>query len=81
MLAAAMAAGLDPATPALAVFDATRPTQAVVAGTAADLADRVAAAPHAGACLVLIGRALAGMETAETAETGAAEAAPTRISA
>lgn len=81
MLAAAMAAGLDPATPALAVFDATRPTQAVVAGTAADLADRVAAAPHAGACLVLIGRALAGMETAEIAETGAAEAAPTRISA
>ena len=37
----AIAAGLDPATPAIAVAQATRPEETIIAGTIADLPDRL----------------------------------------
>ncbi|QRG09222.1 uroporphyrinogen-III C-methyltransferase [Xanthobacter dioxanivorans] len=57
-----MAAGIDPATPAVAVFSVTRPEEKVVMGRVATLAEDVARAVDAGAegpCLVLYGHALA----------------------
>ena len=55
----ARAHGLDPATPAVAVANATRGDETVVAGTIADIAQRVDAAAPDGPLLVLIGRVLA----------------------
>jgi uroporphyrin-III C-methyltransferase/precorrin-2 dehydrogenase/sirohydrochlorin ferrochelatase len=59
LTAAAIAQGLDPATPALAIARATRPDQAVVAAPVAALATRLAQDNLAGPVLVMIGRALA----------------------
>jgi uroporphyrin-III C-methyltransferase / precorrin-2 dehydrogenase / sirohydrochlorin ferrochelatase len=56
---AAVAHGLDPATPAVAVANATRPDEAIVAGTIADIAGRIDAAAPDGPALVMIGRVLA----------------------
>jgi uroporphyrin-III C-methyltransferase/precorrin-2 dehydrogenase/sirohydrochlorin ferrochelatase len=53
---AAIGAGLDGATPAVAVINATRPHETVITGTIADLPDRLAAAGTAGPAVVLIGR-------------------------
>lgn len=53
---AAIAAGLDGATPAVAVINATRPHETVITGAIADLPDRLAAAPVAGPAVVMIGR-------------------------
>ncbi|MHC2001624.1 siroheme synthase CysG [Methylobacterium sp. CM6241] len=58
LLERAVAEGLAPATPALLVFNATRPNQAVVSGTAADLADRVEASGFDGPALLMVGEAL-----------------------
>jgi uroporphyrin-III C-methyltransferase / precorrin-2 dehydrogenase / sirohydrochlorin ferrochelatase len=55
----AIAQGLDPATPAVAVANATRPDEVVVAGTIADIADRIGDAAFGGPVLVMIGRVLA----------------------
>src|ERR1700681_4165281 len=55
----AIACGLAPDTPTIAVASATRPEQEVIAGTIADIADRVREAAPAGPLLVMIGRALA----------------------
>ncbi len=54
----ALAEGLDPRTPALAIASATRPDQAVVAGTVADLPARLAVAKLPGPVLVMIGRGI-----------------------
>jgi uroporphyrin-III C-methyltransferase / precorrin-2 dehydrogenase / sirohydrochlorin ferrochelatase len=54
--AAAIARGLDAATPAVAVINATRPDEAVVAATIADLPQHLAAANIAGPVVVMIGR-------------------------
>ncbi len=54
LAARAIAAGLPPETPALAIVDATRPTQRVIAATIATLADAIADAPD-GPMLVMIG--------------------------
>jgi uroporphyrin-III C-methyltransferase/precorrin-2 dehydrogenase/sirohydrochlorin ferrochelatase len=54
----AIAAGLDPATPALAIARATRPDQAVVAATIAELPARLRDARLAGPVLVMLGHAL-----------------------
>jgi uroporphyrin-III C-methyltransferase / precorrin-2 dehydrogenase / sirohydrochlorin ferrochelatase len=55
----ALAAGLDPATPAVAVARATRPDESVIAAPIAELPARLSAeAPH-GPVLVLIGHVLA----------------------
>lgn len=57
----AMAAGLDPAVPALAVFSATRPEERRVAATVGTLAEALARAVEdgaAGPCLILFGHAM-----------------------
>ena len=58
LLAQAITEGLPPATPALVVFNATRPDQAVVQATAYDLADKVEAAGLEGPAIVMVGDAL-----------------------
>jgi uroporphyrin-III C-methyltransferase/precorrin-2 dehydrogenase/sirohydrochlorin ferrochelatase len=55
----AIAQGLSPATPTIAIAAATRPDEKVVTGTIADIADRLSEASPAGPLLVMIGRALA----------------------
>ena len=55
----AIAAGLDPATPAVAVAHATRPDETIIAGTIADLAERIEGDKSGGPVLVMIGRVLA----------------------
>jgi uroporphyrin-III C-methyltransferase / precorrin-2 dehydrogenase / sirohydrochlorin ferrochelatase len=56
----AMSHGLDPATPAVAVANTTRPDETIVAGTIGDIADRIDAAALNGPALVMIGRVFAG---------------------
>ena len=56
----AVARGLDPQTPALAIARATRPDQAVVAGTVANLPARLAEGKLPGPVLVMIGRVFEG---------------------
>ena len=51
----AIAEGLDPHTPALAISRATRPDQAVVTGSIAELSERLVQAGLAGPVLVMIG--------------------------
>jgi len=63
----AFAAGLDPATPAVAVVAATRADERVIAGTIADLPARLGAEAPAGPVVVMIGRVFA--EYAESAST------------
>ena len=55
----AIAAGLDPATPAIAVQSATRPDEARVAATIATLPERLHELPRGGPVLVMVGQALA----------------------
>ena len=57
--ARAIAQGLDPATPAVAVANATRPDETIVAGTIADIAERIDADAPDGPLLVMIGKVLA----------------------
>ena len=59
LVANAMQAGLDPATPAVAVERATRADERVIAATIADLPARLAAEASSGPVIVMIGRALA----------------------
>ena len=61
----AVAHGLDPATPAVAVANATRPDETIVAATIADIADRVDASGLGGPVLVMIGRVLASVVSAQ----------------
>ncbi len=78
----AIARGLDAATPAAAVFNATRPDETVVAATIADLPARLAAAGRDGAAgpvIVMIGRVLA--DHAAAAGTAAAPASPAGLRA
>jgi len=56
--AKAIAAGLDPATPAVAVARATRPDERRIAGTIANLPSLVSTAEIGGPLLVLLGGAL-----------------------
>jgi uroporphyrin-III C-methyltransferase/precorrin-2 dehydrogenase/sirohydrochlorin ferrochelatase len=69
----ALAHGLDPATPVIAVARATRPDERVIAGTLGDMPARLAADPPKGPLLVLMGRALEtyGTETADHQMTSA----------
>jgi uroporphyrin-III C-methyltransferase/precorrin-2 dehydrogenase/sirohydrochlorin ferrochelatase len=57
LVAKALAAGLDAATPAVAVERATRPDERVIGAAIADLPARLASAPPSGPLLVMIGRA------------------------
>ena len=53
----AIAAGLDPQTPAVAVLAATRPDEQRIAATIADLPERLGELPANGPVLVLLGHA------------------------
>jgi uroporphyrin-III C-methyltransferase/precorrin-2 dehydrogenase/sirohydrochlorin ferrochelatase len=59
LAASAIAAGLDPATPAVAIARATRPDEEVRSGTVAELAARLVEEAPRGPVLVLIGRVFA----------------------
>src|SRR3984885_1260558 len=59
LVANAVQAGLDPATPAVAVEHATRADERVIAATIADLPARLAAETPSGPVIVMIGRAFA----------------------
>jgi uroporphyrin-III C-methyltransferase/precorrin-2 dehydrogenase/sirohydrochlorin ferrochelatase len=59
LVSRAMQAGLDPATPAVAVEHATRADERVVAATIAELPARLAADPPSGPVVVMIGRVFA----------------------
>jgi uroporphyrin-III C-methyltransferase/precorrin-2 dehydrogenase/sirohydrochlorin ferrochelatase len=71
LAATAIARGLPPATPAIAVVAATRPEEDVIAGTIGDIAQKLADAAPEGPVLVMIGRALA--ETVQNAAMDLAE--------
>ena len=62
-----IAAGLDPATPAIAVANATRPDESRITATIASLPALLAAAQVSGPVLVLIGRAVGEIATAHHA--------------
>jgi uroporphyrin-III C-methyltransferase/precorrin-2 dehydrogenase/sirohydrochlorin ferrochelatase len=57
--AAALEHGIDPATPAVAVAEATRAGEIVLRGTVADIAARLEAVSPSGPVVVMIGRVLA----------------------
>ncbi len=59
LVAAAVKAGLDPATPAVAVERATRADERVVGATISDLPARLADEPPSGPVVVMIGRVFA----------------------
>jgi len=74
--ASAIASGLDAATPAVAMINATRPDEAVVPATIADLPARLAAADIGGPVVVMIGRVFARAARAdETSAPSASQAA------
>jgi uroporphyrin-III C-methyltransferase/precorrin-2 dehydrogenase/sirohydrochlorin ferrochelatase len=54
----AVGAGLDPETPAIAVWNATRPEQQAVHSTLANLCSELTAASKSGPLLILLGKAL-----------------------
>jgi uroporphyrin-III C-methyltransferase/precorrin-2 dehydrogenase/sirohydrochlorin ferrochelatase len=56
--------GLDPATPAVAVANATRPDETIVPGTVGDIADRIEADAPGGPVLVMIGKVMAEIAAA-----------------
>jgi len=66
----ALAHGLAPDTPTIAVASATRPEQVIITGTIADIADRLQEAAPAGPLLVMIGRALADAACGEVDAAG-----------
>jgi uroporphyrin-III C-methyltransferase / precorrin-2 dehydrogenase / sirohydrochlorin ferrochelatase len=59
LVARALAAGLDPATPAVAVARATRADERVIGAAIARLAERLAAEAPSGPIVVMIGRVFA----------------------
>lgn len=68
LVAQALAAGLDPKTPAVAVARATRPDEAVIAAPVSELAARLSAEAPSGPVLVLIGHVLAERASENVAE-------------
>jgi siroheme synthase len=59
LAARAVAEGLDPATPAVAMASATRPEEKVVAASIGDLAQRLAQERLSGPLLIMVGRCFA----------------------
>jgi uroporphyrin-III C-methyltransferase/precorrin-2 dehydrogenase/sirohydrochlorin ferrochelatase len=74
LVATAVRAGLDAATPAVAVERATRPDQRVIAATIGDLPARLAAAPPSGPVVVMIGRVFKDYVDQATSQPSAAPA-------
>jgi uroporphyrin-III C-methyltransferase / precorrin-2 dehydrogenase / sirohydrochlorin ferrochelatase len=60
----AISEGLDPATPAMAVINATRPDETMVAGNIGNIADKIGTQSPDGPTLVMIGRVLAAATSA-----------------
>ncbi len=77
LVAKAVAEGLDPSTPALAIARATRPDQQVVASPVGELPQRLAQAALPGPVLVMIGRVIDAQAQAATAELPAARVSNT----
>jgi uroporphyrin-III C-methyltransferase/precorrin-2 dehydrogenase/sirohydrochlorin ferrochelatase len=72
LVAAAVKAGLDPATPAVAVERATRADERVIGAAIADLPARLAEEPPSGPVVVMIGRVFADqVKTAAKREVSA----------
>ncbi|MCF8476216.1 MAG: uroporphyrinogen-III C-methyltransferase, partial [Pseudolabrys sp.] len=71
LVAKAIANGLDPRTPALAIARATRPDQAVIADAIVSLPGRIALEKLPGPVLVMLGRALAAHTDAQSRFTSA----------
>lgn len=67
----ALAHGLDPATPVIAVSRATRPDEQVIAGTLGEMSARLADEKPQGPLLVLIGHVLARYREAAADQNGA----------
>jgi uroporphyrin-III C-methyltransferase/precorrin-2 dehydrogenase/sirohydrochlorin ferrochelatase len=67
LLDAAVANGLAPDTPAVALVNATRPNEHVERGTVATLAEQTSSCPAQGPMVVLIGRAINERAGASTA--------------
>jgi uroporphyrin-III C-methyltransferase/precorrin-2 dehydrogenase/sirohydrochlorin ferrochelatase len=76
LTARAIASGLLPDTPAVAVAAATRADETGIAGTVADIAVKLGALPLTGPVLVLIGRVFAEVGVARMEPTGQREAPP-----
>jgi uroporphyrin-III C-methyltransferase/precorrin-2 dehydrogenase/sirohydrochlorin ferrochelatase len=72
--ARAVAEGLAPSTPAVAVANATRSDETIVAGTIADIADKIEAEAPGGPVLVMIGRVLAEVVVGRNSEAYSAVA-------
>jgi uroporphyrin-III C-methyltransferase/precorrin-2 dehydrogenase/sirohydrochlorin ferrochelatase len=64
-----MREGLDPQTPAIAVANATRPEETVIASTVKDLAAALAARHWSGPLVILVGAAF-GSAAARRADKG-----------
>jgi uroporphyrin-III C-methyltransferase / precorrin-2 dehydrogenase / sirohydrochlorin ferrochelatase len=73
--AAAIAAGLAATIPAVAVINATRADETVIAATLEDLPHRLAAAAVPGPAVVMVGRVFARAATADTASAPSASQA------
>ncbi len=69
--ARAMAQGLDPSTPAVAIANATRPDETIVAGTIGSIAQKIEDRAPEGPVLVMIGKVLA--EVVEASEVRSAD--------
>ncbi len=76
LVASAVSAGLDPATPAVAVERATRADERVIAATIGDLPAKLAAAPPSGPVVVMIGRVFAEYVAAASHEGLTADQMP-----
>jgi uroporphyrin-III C-methyltransferase/precorrin-2 dehydrogenase/sirohydrochlorin ferrochelatase len=72
LIAKAMAEGLDPATPALAIARATRPDQAVVTAPIGELVARMEKAALPGPVLVMLGKAIAAAAAQHGSAAGTA---------
>ncbi len=80
LAAGAIAAGLDPATPAAAVSCATRPNQAMVAGPIAELPGLLAGAGLPGPVVVMIGRTFGELAAVQGRTADASSESTFRIS-
>ena len=75
----AIAHGLAPDMPAVAVVDATRPGETIVTGTIEDIGARLAEAGSEGPTLVFIGRVFEGMSSRQKMPQSPAERASHRL--
>jgi uroporphyrin-III C-methyltransferase/precorrin-2 dehydrogenase/sirohydrochlorin ferrochelatase len=79
LVAKAVQAGLDPATPAVGVERATRPDERVIAGAISELPEKLMAAAPSGPVVVMIGRVFAECIEAASAQPSALISAKTGI--